>query len=276
MTRGTAALTALALAAGATASAQVPWDRFGGGFRRVPPKFATADTFDGSFNFCRVMYRSVWREPGGMGWWTDYPDSDINFSTRLSELTRTPVGRDAQGEFKHVVVRLTDEALFQCPFVVIEDVGTVSFDDQEAEALQTYLRKGGFLWADDFWGSRAWEVWTRELARVLPPGEFPIVEVTAAHPMFHTLFDLEEIPQVPSIQFWRRSGGETSERGSDSARPNVRGIVDASGRLMVLMTHNTDVSDAWEREGEESEFFYRFSVDGYAVGIDVVLYAMTH
>jgi Domain of unknown function (DUF4159) len=84
------------------------------------------------------------------------------------------------------------------------------------------------------------------------------------------------MPQIPAISFWRRSGGGTSERGADSAEVVVRGISDARGRLMVLMTHNTDISDAWEREGEEREYFYRFSPNGYAVAINLVLYAMTH
>jgi len=90
------------------------------------------------------------------------------------------------------------------------------------------------------------------------------------------LHDIQRVPQIPSIQHWRRSGGGTSERGYDSAEPHMRAISDSHGRIMVLMTHNTDISDAWEREGEEYEFFYRFSVDGYALGINVVLYAMAH
>ena len=75
--------------------------------------------------------------------------------------------------------------------------------------------------------------------------------------------------------FWRGGNG-TSERGADSARVNFRGIADRNGRLMVVMTHNTDISDAWEREAEDPRFFYQFSPDGYAVGINVVLYALTH
>ena len=87
---------------------------------------------------------------------------------------------------------------------------------------------------------------------------------------------MKEVPQIPSIQFWRGSGGGTSERGSDSAMPHMRGVSDRHGNLMVLMTHNTDIADAWEREGEDSEYFYRFSPRGYALGINVLVYAMTH
>ena len=101
-------------------------------------------------------------------------------------------------------------------------------------------------------------------------------DVPFDHPIFRTMFEVKEIPQVPSIQFWRRSGGQTSERGSDSATPTIHGVADRHGNLMVVMTHNTDISDAWEREGEDTRFFYRFSPDGYAVGINVILYALTH
>ncbi len=90
------------------------------------------------------------------------------------------------------------------------------------------------------------------------------------------MFQVKELPQIPSINHWSRSGGETSERGYESAEPHIRGISDKRGRLMVLMTHNTDISDAWEREGEDPRFFYLFSPNGYAVGINVIMYAMTH
>jgi hypothetical protein len=180
------------------------------------------------------------------------------------------------GAPNYLVVRLTDPALFQCPFLHMEDVGTIALSDTEAQLLREYLLKGGFLWVDDYWGSSAWKAWVSELARVLPPPEYPIHEVELDHPIFRTLFDVKALPQIPSIQFWRTSGGATSERGADSAQPHVRGVSDRRGNLLVLMTHNTDISDAWEREGEDPRFFYSFSPDGYAVGINVLMYAMTH
>jgi hypothetical protein len=252
------------------------YGQFGFRGRRTPPRMATPDSFDGGFNFCRLQYEQVRWEDGGQGWWTDYPDADINFSIRLSELTKTRISRQPGGEPNYLVVRATDDTLFQCPFIEIEDAGTASFSDEEVARLREYLLKGGFLWSDDFWGTLALESFESELARVLPPAEYPIRDITSDHPIFRTMFPLTSIPQIPSIQHWRRSGGGTSERGSDSARVDFRGIADHKGRLMVLMTHNTDISDAWEREGEDPRFFYRFSPDGYAVGINVVMYALTH
>jgi hypothetical protein len=246
------------------------------GSRGYPPRFAKADTFGHGFNFCRGMYTSGRREAGGQGWSTDYPDAELNFSVRFSELTKARVSRDAYGSPEHVVVRLTDEELFQCPYVLMSDVGTASLTDAEIEGLRAYLLKGGFVWVDDYWGTRAWNNWLTQLSRVLPPSEFPVEDIAFDHPIMRTMFEVEELPQIPSIQFWRTSGGGTSERGADSTSARMSGVSDRHGNLIVLMTHNTDISDAWEREGEDPRFFYNFSPNGYAVGINVVLYAMTH
>jgi len=262
------------LVAGAAAAAQ---DFFGFRRGRDPrPRLATADSFDGRFNFCRLMYTRVGREQGGQGWWTDYPNADINFSIRLSELTKTRVSQTPEGDPNYLVVRPLDDELFQCPFIIVSDAGTAGFTDQEAARLREYLQKGGFIWADDFWGTRAWQHWQSEIGRVLPPYDYPIADLTSEHALFRAMFEFKEVPQIPNIRHWRVTGGETSERGYDSQFVNVRGISDARGRLLVFMTHNTDIADAWEREGEDPGFFYQFSPNGYAVGINVYLYAMTH
>ena len=248
----------------------------GFGPRGYPAKFATADTFGHGFNFCRAVYTSGRREAGGQGWSTDYPDAELNFSIRLGELTKTRVSKDSEGSPEHIVVRLTEDALYQCPYLHMEDVGTANFTEAEVEGLRTFLLKGGFVWVDDYWGTNASSNWVSQLARVLPPSEYPIQDIPLTHPILKTMFDVKEMPQIPSIQFWRTSGGATSERGSDSAVPSFRGVTDKHGNLILVMTHNTDISDAWEREGEDVRFFYSFSPHGYAVGIDIVLYAMTH
>lgn len=232
--------------------------QFGRRFFRVPPRLPTVESFGHGFNFCRALYTSVRSEAGGQGWSTDYPNADLNFSIRLSELTKTRVSRDAAGSPNHLVVRLTHDTLFQCPFIQMSDVGTLMFTEPEVAALRAYLLKGGFLWVDDFWGPIAWAAWASQLARVLPPSDYPIHDLSLDHPIFRTMFDVEEVPQIPSIQFWRGNGG-TSERGGDSAKVQMRAVSDVEGRVMVLMTHNTDIADAWEREGEDPQFFYSFS-----------------
>jgi hypothetical protein len=220
------------------------------------------------------MYRPNPVGDGG-GWTTDYPLADIDFSIRMSELTKTRVSFDSTGQPRHLIVRLTDDELFRCPFIMMQEVGRIFLTDEEAAKLRTYLLKGGFLWVDDFWGSYAWDIWAGQIRKALPTNEFPMIDLPADHPIFHTMFDIKAVPQIPAIGFWEGSGG-TSERGADSAQVHARGIIDRTGRVMVFITHNTDVSDSWEREGEDPRYFYKFSVEGYAVAANVLLYAMTH
>ena len=255
---------------------------FGGGFRGFreggfPYIAAPEEMPDAAFVVCRLAYRQIRREESGIGWQTDYPYAEINLTTRLSELTKTRVSRDDEDAPRHYAVQPLDKALFNCPLLVASDAGTLGFTDAEAERMREYFMKGGFLWADDFWGEAAWDSFAREIGKVLPPSEFPIEDIDLADPMLHEQFELAKIPQITNIQFWRRSGGrETSERGEETRTPHLRVIRDSHNRVMVVATHNTDVADSWEREGEDPEFFYQFSPDGYALGIDVMLYAMTH
>lgn len=272
-------LVAVALVLCLASAAAAQFGRgFGFGFRsRFPPRFPKADTFGTGFNFCRGIYTSTRGEAGGQGWSTDYPDADLNFSIRLSELTRTRVKFDAEGRPDYVTVRLTDDALFQCPYLHMEDVGTVTFSPREVEALRAYLKKGGFLWVDDFWGEAAWAQWSRELAKAMPPPEYTIEDVPLTDPIFHSMLEVKRVPQVSGIGFWRATAGRvTSERGEESAVVHFRAIRDAHGRIIAVMTHNTDVTNSWERETEDPAYFLQFSVEGYALGIDVLLYAMTH
>ena len=233
------------------------------------------DSYDGAFQFCRVAFRGARGGDGG-GWLTDYPDADLNLSTRLGELTKTPISRTSRGEPNHVIVQLTDPLLSRCPFTMMFEVGNLFIDETEAALLRDYLLRGGFLWVDDFWGNYAWEIWESQIRKALPSGTYPIVDLALDHPLFHQVYQVPKIPQIPSIDYWIGSGGDTSERGPDSRPPQVRGIADEGGRLMVLMTHNTDFGDSWEREGVSNDYFLTFSVDGYRFGVNAVVYSMTH
>ena len=273
------ALLAVAAALPPTSlQAQDRFDPWRWGWRSAPPRFAAEQPRPGGFfRFARVLYQSAHRESGGQGWRTDYPDADYNLMKRFGELTTAAVSLDSTGGFNHVVLRLTDPQLLDYPFIFMSDVGTARFSDDEVAGLRDYLLRGGFLYVDDFWGEWAWARWVEEIGRVLPAGQYPMVDLPLSHPLFHALYDVRAIPQIPSIQFWRRTGGMiTSERGNDSATPHFRAIAHGSGRLMVLMTHNTDIADGWEREGEEYEYFHRFSPDAYAIAINILLYTMSH
>jgi hypothetical protein len=271
----------LVMLAAATAAAQAGRQRGFGGFGGrlpegpgVPARYPPPDFEDGGFSVCKIQYTSVRYEAMGVGWATDYPYAGINLMTRLSELTKTPISRDPQGNPNYWVVRLTDPALFHCGFTIASDVGTMGLSDQEALRLREYLLKGGFLWVDDFWGDTGWAQWSGEIHKALP--EFPIVDVPPDHPIRHEMFNITEVKQTTNIQNWRRTH-DVHERGmQESPHANFRMIADAKGRIVVIMTHNTDTGDSWEREGEDHEFFLEFSPPGYSLGMNVLLYAMTH
>jgi uncharacterized protein DUF4159 len=247
----------------------------GGFFGRQALRYATLEDFDGSFQFCRIVFSGAGNGDGG-SWDVDFPRADENLSIRLSELTRTPVGMDKDDLPKHLLINLRQPELFRCPFIMMTEVGRLSLNEEEAANLRTYLLKGGFLWADDFWGEYAWEFFEGQMRRVFPAASYPIVDLPMDHPLFHELMSVQHFPQIPSINFWGGPGGRTSERGADSATPHARAILDDHKRIMVFITHNTDFGDAFEREGDNHEYFIEFSVPGYAVGVNALLYAMTH
>ena len=196
----TAAVTAAIIVLGAAAGfAQRIWS---GGYGYTPPRFPTKHSFQGSFNFCRAMFQSNRREK--RGWSTDYPGADLNFSTRLAELTKAPVtmrqDADEDDAPDAVVVRLTDDALFKCPYILMQDAGTAVFSAEEARRLREYLLKGGFVFASDYWGDWAREQFDEQIRLALPPGQYPIVELPLNHSIWRTLFDVTNVPQMPSIQ----------------------------------------------------------------------------
>ena len=242
----------------------------GGGGRYAPPVFP-----DGDFVICRLHYPEGYRFAGG--YMTDYPLGEQNLSIRFSELTRTRVSRGPDRSVNHYLVRLNDDQLFNCPFLMAGDVGSMSLDNSaDAKRLRDYLLKGGFLWTDDMWGEEEWEVWKAELAKVLPPAEYPIEELTPADPLFRSQVLVSTMPQIPNYPYWRSSGGDTSEMGNESRVPHFHVVRDSHGRIMVAMTRNTDIADAFEREAANPEYFHNFGPPGYALGINILLNALTH
>ena len=104
-----------------------------------------------------------------------------------------------------------------------------------------------------------------------------MAELPLTHAIFNCVFVLDEKPQVPNPGWWMQTGGNTSERGAESATPNYKGIHDKNGRMMVIVCHNTDLGDGWEREGWNQNYFDEISAKkAYPMGINIVVYAMTH
>ncbi|MBN2326351.1 MAG: DUF4159 domain-containing protein [Candidatus Omnitrophica bacterium] len=237
------------------------------------------DIFPGNgFTFCRLRYNSNpggWRGRGG-SWLTDYPDSDLNFSQRLSELTTIQVNRSAGGAIQHAIVGLMEADLFNYPFLYTLEVEGLYFSEAESKRLRSYLLRGGFLMVDDFWGSNAWANFEYEIGKALPPEDYPIVDIPLDHEIFHIVFQVNEVPQIPGIDWWYRTG-MTAEPREGSQEPHCRGIFDKKGRLMVVILHNTDLGDGWEEEARNPIYFREFSArKAYPLGINIVVYAMTH
>lgn len=242
-------------------------------------RWAKKADFDGSILFCRGQYTADRIEENGTGWFTDYPGADNNFLVRLSELTLFRVKFEKDRIPIHVVLALNDPLLFRCPILIMEDVGVIAFRDDEVRMLIRYFHQGGFLWVDDFWGSEAWDQWEREIRRVLPSGLYRMIDIPLDHPILHQIYDVKEVPQMSTVGLWE--DGIISERGDDSATVHFRGILDDKGRIIVVMTHNTDISDGYEDRMDSSagvsfEYSQKYSSLAYAIGIDIWLYAITH
>jgi Domain of unknown function (DUF4159) len=223
------------------------------------------------FTFVRIKYtRGIRRYASAGHWWMDTPDSDLNFSFRLQQMTSLKVDPDAR------VLELTDKELFDYPWIYIVEPGGLTFLDEEVPILRRYLLNGGFLMVDDFWGEAEWENFHREIKKVFPerePEDLPLV-----HPIFHCVFEIKEKPQIPNIQLGIESEytGITWER-PDAKEVHYRAILDDQRRIMVMICHNTDLGDGWEREGESQYYFHEFSEKkAYPLGINIVFYAMTH
>lgn len=243
------------------------------------PDWKVDDRFKSDvFTFVRVEYDSgggggYYRGRGGWGgggrWMTDWPDSDLNFSFRLQQLTALKVNPEP------ISMRVTDERLSDYPFLYMIEPGGLFFSEEEVVALRRYLLNGGFLMVDDFWGDFAWQNFYTQIKRVFPDRE-PL-ELPIDHEIFRCVYRLTEKPQVPAINTWRYTGQTWEDHDGDSQTVHYKGIFDDKGRMMAILCHNTDLGDGWEREGMDSDYFHEFSEKkSYPMGINIVTYAMTH
>lgn len=229
------------------------------------------------FTFVRLKYsvdgaHGFGRDPE-YRWQIDFPDCELNFSFRLQQVTSIKVNPDPKW------LAITNQELFNYPFVYIVEPGRLTFQPEEIPILKRYLLNGGFLMCDDFWGDFDWQNFSGEMKRVFPDRE-PI-ELPLTHPIFNCVFPLKEKPQVPGVPWGIRHEftGQTyeSNHGPGAEEPHYRALLDDKGRIMVLFCHNTDLGDGWEREGDNEYYFKEFGEKwAYPLGINIVFYAMTH
>jgi len=236
------------------------------------PNWTNAPGFEAdAFTFVRIKRDRKWGSGGD--WSTDTPDSDLNLSYRLQQVTSMKV--DPNGLF----LRLTESNLTDYPFIYMVEPGTLSLNDDEVTALRNYLSNGGFLMLDDFWGEVQWANMAGEMKKVFPNREW--VEIPLDHPLYHCVFDIKSKGQVPNVGLgtesqWSHVTWEYHD-GEECKEVHHRAIYDDKGRIMVIATHNTDNGDGWEWEGDNHYYFEHFAEKiAYPLTVNILFYQMTH
>jgi hypothetical protein len=232
----------------------------------IDPRIEGSPTAE--FHFARLIYSGAagsrrGRRGGGRGAWaTDYPDAEYHLMqgiNRLTSLDGQAVGYS--GEDSRLIT-LTDDRIFDYPWLYAVEVGQWYLDDEEAAQLREYLNRGGFLMVDDFWGSYEWSIFIESMKRVFP--DRTIVELAEDHPLLHVLYDLDQRTQIPG------QGGQRA-----GTVPHWRGIFDDTGRLIVAINFNMDMGDAWEH-ADDAWYPEQMTALAYRFAVNYVIYSMTH
>lgn len=227
--------------------------------------------------FARLMYPNMlgvhgrfrnanadWTQGGrGVFWTTDYPRSDRHFSQALRRLTRIHVRSVEQS------INLDDGDQWDWPWLYAVEVGHWNLTDAQVKAFREYLDRGGFFMCDDFHGTVEWSFFEASMRKVFP--DRPIVEIENKDPIFHTIYDLDERYQVPGEQYLHTN--QLWEK--DGKVPHWRAIYDDNGRIMVAMCFNMDLGDSWEH-ADNPQYPARFSYLGIRIGLNYIVYSMTH
>ena len=200
----------------------------------------------------------------GVGWSMDSPGADCKYMGGIQRLTNLRVYPNPN------MIRISNE-IFKFPYAYMVEPGGLDLTDEEVKILREYLERGGFLHADDFWGLREKANFQWNMRRVFP--EYPMEVLPLSHPVFHTFFDIDQIIQIPGERAGCY-GGPTYER-YDDRDPRIYGISDDKGRLMVVATYNSDLGDAWEYMDEKC-YPEKYSGQAYRLGMNFIIYAMTH
>jgi len=241
----------------------------------------------GEWTFARLMYPTThfvidwqseykrgynWKE-GNTNWTIDYPRSDRHLSQAIRRLTRI------DGKSTEQPIDLEeDDDVFNYPWLYAVEVGHWELTDLQVAKFREYLMRGGFFMCDDFHGTKEWEVFVASMKKVIPDRE--IIDIPNDDPIFHTVYDLDERYQVPGMQFTQTHSVCEKCRtnptwGSGGDDPHWRGVYDDHHRLIAVMTHDNDLGDSWENADEPS-YPVKYSYLGLRIGVNYLVYAMTH
>lgn len=212
------------------------------------------------FSFVRLIYNGAYGDSRAL---VDWPEAEQHFTKGVSRLTR--VNTSAEG----VLLPLDSPELFDYPWAYVVESGFMHINSEESENLREYLLRGGFLMVDDFHGAYEWATFENAIKQVFP--DRPIVELENDDEVFHMLYDLSQRQQIPGIH--SIFNNRTWEKGG--RHPHWRGIFDDHQRLMIAINFNQDLGDAWEH-ADDAAYPQAYSAQAYRLGINYLLYAMTH
>ncbi|MDA1316224.1 MAG: DUF4159 domain-containing protein [Acidobacteria bacterium] len=235
-----------------------------------PPEMAAIESpadgdKPGEFQFARLAYSDPYgmRIEGDRPWMIDSPAAERHFLQGLRRLSNI----DAQS--KEAYVHAASEELFEYPWIYVVEPGHWALTDEEVDGLREYLLRGGFVVFDDFHGTYEWAMFLRGMQKIFP--NRPVVDIDPKDEVFHVLYDLVPDEQIPGVQMLYT--GRVYE--NDGVKPHWRGVYDDDGRLMMLINHNMDLGDAWEH-ADWPHYPERYTAMAYRLGINYVVYSMTH
>jgi hypothetical protein len=209
----------------------------------------------------RGRFDGPWQE--GLSLWTqDYPRADRALANAVRRLSRV----DARSVEQVVNIDDRDE-LYNWPWIYAVQVGEWGLTEAQARKLSDYLLRGGFFMADDCHGSEEQAYFEKTMKMVFP--ERDLVDIPNDDPIFHTIFDLDDRFQVPGVEHLNTG------HKKDGYVAHWKGIYDDKGRIMVALSLNSDLGDSWEFL-DTPRYPSKYSVLGTKIGVNYVIYAMTH
>ena len=237
----------------------------------APPRLGDDRLVGLEWTFARIRYTSepgrlqefrqtYWSEP----WAIDGPAAEQNLSRRMARVTTIKVEAP-------VILELTDPQLWEHPWLYFVEPSNIEFTEPEVGILREFLLRGGTATFDDFHGPVEWDLVAHQLSRVFP--DRSIVQLDLDHPVFSCFYDLDQYPQIPGLGSFFNN--VTWEKGG--YEPQLHGIVDDDGRVMVLINFNTDMGDGWEwSNAEEYPTYIQYTAQSYRMIINEIVYALTH
>jgi hypothetical protein len=215
-----------------------------------------------AFVYARVRYHTLpWRgETSEVPWHHDYPDGDTMLPTALERLTKTYTTAES-----YQIVDIDSKELFQYPFAYISEPGFLNLLPGDVKNIREYLDRGGFLLLDDFRGNdfdnSQFVNMEEQLRKIYPDRE--LEPVSPAHPIFHTVFDLNPYEMLPPYRMY------------NSGEPQYLAISDPKGNIQIMVDFNTDISEYWQAL-DVGQCSIHESSQAVQLGVNYAVYAMTH